>query len=143
MKLRKTHPENHPAGAVATQRIQAGFAFPFAGGGEPSGEPTPWKLGPNEAKWGNPAPICSRAKNRENPMPGLCLTRSGSIRPSGAKPLKILPHYPSVYEAMARNNYFYMCKLLTLRIRRARRETADTDRGTPRGTRHAIRGTRR
>lgn len=143
MKPRETHPHNHPAGAVATQRIQAGLAFPFADGGEPSGEPTPWKLGPNEANWGNPAPIRSRAKNRESLTPGLCLTRSGSIRPSGAKPPKFRPHRPPGYEADALKFFLCCCNPLRSKARDARRKAAKRQRGTPRGTRHAIRGSGR
>ena len=143
MKLRETHPGNHPAGAVATQRIQAGLAFPIAGGGEPSGEPTPWKLGPNEAKWGNPAPICSRAKNRENLTPGLCLPRSGNIRPSGAKPPKILSQKPSGYEPDAVGFFLRHRNPLRFRGRDAWLGMEKRIRGTPRGTRDAIRGTRR
>ena len=143
MKPRETHPVNRPAGAVATQRLLAGPASPLAYGGEPSGEPLPWKLGQSEANWGNPAPICSRAKNRENPTPGLCLSRSGNIRPRGAKPPKIRPHKPSDYEPDALENNLRRRNPLRSKVRDARRKAAKRPRGTPRGTRHAIRGSGR
>ena len=143
MNPRETHPDNRPAEAFSARRFLSGYASPLAGGGEPLGEPTPWKLGPNEAKWGNPAPIRSRAKNSENPMPGLCLPRSGNIRPSGANPPKILSQKPSGYEPDALEFFLRHRNPLRSKAQDARTQAAKRPRGTPRGTRHAIRGTRR